>query len=196
MWQVMSSRDEILARAREAAKEKKQKKHKGPLGGCVLERVERVQQRRRVASHATLLPAELLQLICVHAAQPGMVAAHATCVCHAWCSALRRTHVVGELYAFGNCRMLRRVTSPACQLHACRLHACPLPYALACVAKAVRMQVKHMEDTWMDVRVGVPWDVDGPGTVYFGTLTAACNASRCLSVNLVGYCLDRYLSMV
>ena len=36
----------------------------------------------------------------------------------------------------------------------------------------------------MDVRVGVPWHVDEPDRVYFGTVIGVRNAGRCLRVNL------------
>ena len=84
MWQVMSSRDEVLARARAALKKKKEKKPDGPWGGCVKEdkeRVERVQQRRRAALHATLLPEEVLRLMCVHACCPAKHVCRACRMC-------------------------------------------------------------------------------------------------------------------
>ena len=71
MWQEMSSRAEILARAREAKKEKKDKKSEGPWGGCVLARVERCKKRHSIALHAMALPVEVIQLVCMLAAQPG-----------------------------------------------------------------------------------------------------------------------------
>ncbi len=182
MWQVMSSRYEVLARARAALKKKREKKPDGPWGGCVKERVERVQQRRRVALHAILLPDEVLRLMCVHASQPSVFAARAACVCHTWCSALREPHVFSCVHwvlphvapediasMSAACVSLARMFAAT----RARMHS-----------KAMRMQQKHMEGMWMDVRVGVPWDVDKVGRVYFGTVIGVRNAGRCLRVML------------
>ena len=146
------------------------------------ERVERVQQRRRAALHAILLPEEVLRLMCVHASQPSMFAARAACVCHAWYSALREPHVLSCMHwvlphvvpedvasMSAACVSLARMFAAT----RARMHS-----------KAMRMQQKHMEGMWMDVRVGVPWDVDKVGRVYFGTVIGVRNAGRCLRVNL------------
>ena len=93
----MSSRAQILARARAAREEKKKKRQKGPWGGYVLQCVQREEQRRRVGRLASDMLPELLLLVCAHAAQPRALAARAACVCHAWCHALRFGRVIQKL---------------------------------------------------------------------------------------------------
>ena len=63
----MSSRAQVLARARAAREENKKKRQKGPWGGYVLLCVQRVEQRRRVGRLASDMLPELLLLVCAHA---------------------------------------------------------------------------------------------------------------------------------
>ena len=65
----MSSRAQILARARAAREEKKKKRQKGPWGSAVLLRVQRVEQRRSVARRAIK---ELSERVLVDLHGPGI----------------------------------------------------------------------------------------------------------------------------
>ena len=177
----MSSRAEVLARARAAREEKKNKRQKGPWGGYVLQCVQRVEQRRRVGQLASDMLPELLLLVCAHAAQPRALAARAACVCHAWCHALRGN--------FFTCMpLLLPHVAPgdvASMSAACRSLSHMFARARARMrAKAMQLQAKHMLDAWLDVRVGVPWDADGAGTVYSGTVIGVRSGGRCLRVKL------------
>lgn len=182
MWQEMSSRAEILARAREKKKELKEKKPEGPWGGCVLARVERCKKRHSIALHAMALPVEVIQLVCMLAAQPSMQAAYAACVCQAWCNALRGMHVFSCMY------LVQRHLAPsdAVSMSAtCQSFARMFARARTrMIARAKRIEMKHMVNNWMDVRVGVPWERDGSGTVYHGTVIGVRSGGRCLRVEL------------
>jgi hypothetical protein len=183
MWQVMSSRAEVLARAREAWQEKKKKKARGPWGGCVLARAELLQQRCIIARHATLIPPDLLLHVCNLADIPSTLAARATCVCTAWSAVLRASHVFGcmalvvphvhDATMIGSmsatCKTLARMLAAK----RARLHA-----------KAARIRRQNMLQQWLHVRVGVPWDADGDGTVHAGTVMDVRNNGTCLRVEL------------
>ena len=128
----------------------------------------------------SLLP-ELLLLVCAHAAQPRALAARAACVCHAWCHALRGN--------FFTCMpLLLPHVAPgdvASMSAACRSLSHMFARARARMrAKAMQLQAKHMLDAWLDVRVGVPWDADGAGTVYSGTVIGVRSGGQCLRVEL------------
>ena len=49
-------------------------------------------------------------------------------------------------------------------------------------AKAARIRRQNMLQQWLHVRVGVPWDADGDGTVHAGTVMDVRNNGTCLRV--------------
>jgi hypothetical protein len=145
----------------------------------------RVQAKRRHAMSPILwagLPDDVLRCTIAQAARPHRATERCSLVCWAWCSALRGCHVMSCLGAVTRVATQFMLTRDVWALaQVCKSCARALRKRLARRLAAWLAMLKFF---WLGRRVRVPWEADGPGVSYIGTVIAVWSKGRAMRVKL------------
>ena len=137
----------------------------------MLGRVRAQDHRREAAMHvATLcadLPCDVVRCLWWSSNTPVVASGLLSSVCRPWLVAMRATHVMSCVWLVFRCMPAR----DRAQWAVCReLRARVAADRKRILSAAIRQHMHAMSAQWVGVRVCVPWEADGPGVSYLGTV--------------------------